>query len=94
LAHNADPNGRGHYEPPAKKPDPKREQYRIKEKECEGTALMLAAKLGYYDIAKQLIDNGADVNLVDASGCTALRVAEREGHGQIVELIRSHGAAE
>ena len=36
------------------------------------TALMRSAKRGYKDIVRVIIDNGADVNLVDKNGKTAI----------------------
>ncbi|MES1153563.1 MAG: ankyrin repeat domain-containing protein, partial [Rhodanobacter sp.] len=45
----------------------------------EATALMVAAAMGYPDIAEQLLDAGADVNAVDAAGRSALHAAAQFG---------------
>ena len=45
----------------------------------EATALMVAAAMGYPDIAEQLLDGGADVNAVDARGHAALHAAAQYG---------------
>lgn len=45
----------------------------------EATALMVAAAMGYPDIAEQLLDAGADVNAVDAAGRCALHAAAQFG---------------
>ena len=45
----------------------------------ETTALMVAAAMGYPDIAEQLLDAGAEVNAVDAAGRTALHAAAQFG---------------
>lgn len=45
----------------------------------EATALMIAAAMGYPEIAEQLLDGGADVNAVDARGHGALHAAAQYG---------------
>jgi ankyrin repeat protein len=45
----------------------------------EATALMIAAAMGYPEIAEQLLDGGADVNAVDARGHAALHAAAQYG---------------
>ena len=42
-------------------------------------------------IAKLLIDNGANVNMVDNNGHTPLWFALRKGHTEAANLIREHG---
>ena len=55
------------------------------------TALMWASQHGYIEVAKLLIEAGADVNL---RGTTALMIALEEGHTEIVELLKEAGAKE
>ena len=50
-------------------------QIRIRQPKATGTALMLAAFGGHSEIAKVLLDNGADPNLADKDGETALMIA-------------------
>jgi ankyrin repeat protein len=45
----------------------------------DATALMIAAALGYPEIAEQLLDAGAEVNAVDARGHSALHAAAQFG---------------
>jgi ankyrin repeat protein len=45
----------------------------------EATALMVAAAMGYPDIAEQLLDAGAEVNAVDDAGRSALHAAAQFG---------------
>jgi ankyrin repeat protein len=45
----------------------------------EATALMLAAALGYPEIAERLLDGGADIHAVDARGHGALHAAAQFG---------------
>jgi len=59
------------------------------------TALMVAAEEGYTDIAKVLIDSGADVNMRKGGrnqGYTALMIAVENGHTEIVKLLLKAGA--
>jgi ankyrin repeat protein len=51
------------------------------------TPLMWAAGKGLTGIARLLIDNGADVNLPNADGNTALMLAAFGGHKNIVEHL-------
>ena len=44
------------------------------------TALMLAARRGHTNIVQYLLDEGADVNTLDASGSSALMYASYHGH--------------
>ena len=53
------------------------------------TPLMLAAKLGSVDVCKCLVENGADPNVVDLSGKTALVYAYEHGKHEVVEYLLS-----
>jgi cytohesin len=53
-----------------------------------------SAVYGHKDIVKLLIAKRADVNARDAEGRTPLSYAKEEGHTEIVELLRKHGAKE
>jgi ankyrin repeat protein len=52
------------------------------------------AQHNYRDMAEFLITKGADVNAETNRGTTPLQTAKREGHTEIVELLRKHGARE
>ena len=56
------------------------------------TILMIVAGQGKWDLAKVLVESGANVNATDVHGDTALMEACREGHLNIVELLIEHGA--
>lgn len=51
------------------------------------TVLMWAAKYGYLDVVKVLIERGANVNLEDKYGNTALMVARKYGKGEVVSFL-------
>ena len=51
------------------------------------TALMMAAEYGTADIVKLLMDIGADKNLKDAEGLTALDCAKKSGDAAIMSLL-------
>ena len=52
-----------------------------------GTALIYAASENRLEIAKLLIDRGADVNALGKNGWTALGCAAGEGYGDMVDLL-------
>ncbi len=57
------------------------------------TALFRAIRGGRTEAVKLLLDRGADVNVRVKAG-TPLKLAEKEGLKEIVELLRAHGAKE
>lgn len=59
---------------------------------CQEAPLAIAAKYGYTDIAKLLIDRGAQVNNEDQDGHTPLYNASKYGHIEIVKLLLANGA--
>ncbi|KAL1869024.1 hypothetical protein Plec18167_008027 [Paecilomyces lecythidis] len=54
-----------------------------------GTPLHRAAELGKIDVVRYLISQGADVNIKDAMGQTALDCAAKHGCSDIVDLLRT-----
>nr|XP_043899776.1 KN motif and ankyrin repeat domain-containing protein 4 isoform X2 [Solea senegalensis] len=62
------------------------------------TALMCASEHGHTHIARLLLETGrCDIDLVDKNNQTALSVAERASHQDIVDLLKAHaetGASE
>lgn len=61
--------------------------------QSEGSsALMLASAKGHTEMAKVLIDKGADVNAAKPNGWTALMGAASSGHLDIVKMLVERGA--
>jgi RNA polymerase sigma factor (sigma-70 family) len=58
------------------------------------TALHYSAGLGFLELIEPLLARGADINIRDDEGETALRVALDQGHLQIAEALRREGAQE
>ena len=56
------------------------------------TPLMFAVRENNVDLAKFLIEKGADVNIKTASGSTPLSLATSEDFSGMVELLKVHGA--
>ena len=57
------------------------------------SALMLACQSGYTEIAKLLVESGADVNTQNkVSGMSALMIASRDGNAKTVKLLLDHEA--
>ena len=52
------------------------------------TALIWAAKKNYPEIVKMLIDSGADNNITDKNGKTALMYAEENGYQEIIRILK------
>ncbi|XP_067086270.1 ankyrin repeat domain-containing protein 29 [Osmerus mordax] len=57
------------------------------------TALMVASFSAHYDCARELIMQGADINLQRKTGSTALFFASQQGHNEIVKLLFEFGAS-
>ncbi len=57
------------------------------------TALHLAARQGNLEMARILVENGADVNAIDLEGWTPLMRAAFFQNDEIVDLLLSNGAA-
>ena len=51
------------------------------------TALHIAAKLGFKDVAKVLLQHKASVIVTDSNGCTPLYLAASSGNYEIAKLI-------
>ncbi|PNJ81070.1 ANKRD29 isoform 5 [Pongo abelii] len=56
------------------------------------TLLMVAAYAGHIDCVRELVLQGADINLQREDGGTALLAASQYGHMQVVETLLKHGA--
>ncbi|TSK53715.1 Vacuolar protein sorting-associated protein 4B [Bagarius yarrelli] len=63
-------------------------------KDSYGTsALMVASYSGHYDCVRELIMQGADINLQRETGSTALFFAAQQGHDEITKLLFEFGAS-
>ena len=58
------------------------------------TALMIAVSERYQQIAKALVEAGADVNARTDDGNTALEIAEENNDRDIAEFLKASGAKE
>jgi ankyrin repeat protein len=56
------------------------------------TALHEAAVFGWRDLARELVDHGADLNATDSDGRTPLVLAQRSGQTELAEYLRAHRA--
>ena len=59
------------------------------------TALIMAALKGNIAFVKALVEAGADLNVsadIEGENSTALVIAEKKGHGDIVEFLKASGA--
>ena len=54
-------------------------------------SLHLALGPGYLEVARFLIEHGADLNSCDKEGWTPLHTAARNGHLDVVRLLLEHG---
>ncbi len=54
--------------------------------------LLEAVRLNKIEEVKKLIAKGADVNVVDEYGATALYWASYKGHSEIVKMLKEAGA--
>ena len=61
--------------------------YPITQNEDGWTALMHASLFGYIEIVKELIKAGANLNIQDVDGETALDRAKEKGFDDIVEFL-------
>ncbi len=52
-------------------------------------ALIYAVQNGKMDLVKLLLEKGADPNVTDATGCSMLSIALKEGHAEIAKLFLS-----
>ena len=57
------------------------------------TALMAAVKNGHADVAFELIDLGADADLADSDGLTAIEWAKRKGQAVIIKGLEERCSA-
>ena len=54
--------------------------------------LLEAVRLNKIEEVKKLIEKGADLNVVDEYGATALHWASQEGHSEIMKMLIKAGA--
>lgn len=57
-----------------------------------GRALRNAAKFGKADVARSLLEAGADVNAVDGEGTSSLYLAARYGYADVARVLVERGA--
>ncbi|XP_032036772.1 ankyrin repeat domain-containing protein 29 isoform X3 [Aythya fuligula] len=57
------------------------------------TALMVASYHGHIDCVRELVLQGADINLQRESGATALFFAAQQGHNDVVKFLFEFGAS-
>jgi ankyrin repeat protein len=65
-----------------------RETFQAVELYSNGTPLLIAARLGLVEIAKMLLEAGADAALRDDDGRSAIDLASANGHGEIVSMLQ------
>ena len=54
--------------------------------------LITASEYGHINTVRRLLEEGADVNVKDDRGSTALMYASEEGHVETVKLLLEKGA--
>ncbi len=52
------------------------------------SALMLASFYGHIEVAAQLLENGANIDMQDFDGYSALMFASSNGHIKFVQLLQ------
>lgn len=60
---------------------------RFNAKDC--SALMIASEMGHYEVAKLLLDKGAEMDVRDGNGWPALIFATKEGRGGLIEVLNT-----
>ena len=60
--------------------------------EDKSTPLHLASRQGYKDVARLLLERGADATVQTNDGSTPLHLASQRGHEGVVRLLIMHGA--
>ena len=58
------------------------------------TPLHVAADKGHLEVVKTLVGAGANVNAKDKVGMTPIRSAIGDGHKDVIEFLKQHGASE
>lgn len=59
----------------------------LRDPACGLTVMHDAAREGFADTVRVLLEHGADTNVVDNSGNLSLHLAAREGHLEVVRLL-------
>jgi len=59
-----------------------------------GTPLMAAAAGGHAKVVTFLIAKGANIGASDNKGRTAISLAKENGHAEVIDILRQHGARE
>ena len=53
---------------------------------------MRSASCGCKEVVERLLSSEVDINAVDMSGKSAVEIAEKKGHAEILRLLLDHGA--
>jgi len=65
----------------------------INDKDSSGaTPLLLSISLGYFEMAKLLIENGANVNICDNEGIYPIHIASQFGSLDFIKILLKNGA--